>query len=56
MMMLKIYVELYSHDQWQIQMQALTYGYQDFLVPDGFQKVMAKLVQGMEYVKTTILP
>jgi hypothetical protein len=36
----------------KIQIQTLTYGYQDCLVPDVFQNVMSKLVQGMEYVKT----
>jgi hypothetical protein len=36
----------------KIQIQTLTYGYQDCLVPDVFQNVMSKLVQDMEYVKT----
>jgi hypothetical protein len=36
----------------KIQIQTLTHGYQDFLVPDVFQNVMSKLVQDMEYVKT----
>jgi hypothetical protein len=36
----------------KIQIQTLTHGYQDCLVPDVFQKVMSKLVQDMEYVKT----
>jgi hypothetical protein len=36
----------------KIQIQTLTHGYQDCLVPDVFQNVMSKLVQGMEYVKT----
>jgi hypothetical protein len=35
----------------KIQIQTLTHGYQDFLVPDVFQNVMSKLVQDMEYVK-----
>jgi hypothetical protein len=39
----------------KIQIQTLTHGYQDCLVPDVFQNVMSKLVQDMEYVKTTIL-
>jgi hypothetical protein len=34
------------------QIQTLTHGYQDFLVPDAFQNVMSKLVQDMEYAKT----
>jgi hypothetical protein len=36
----------------KIQIQTLTHGYQDCLVPDIFQNVMSKLVQDMEYVKT----
>jgi hypothetical protein len=36
----------------KIQIQTLTHGYQDFLVPDVFQNVMSKLVQDMEYVNT----
>jgi hypothetical protein len=36
----------------KIQIQTLTHGYQDWLVPDVFQSVMSKLVQDMEYVKT----
>jgi hypothetical protein len=36
----------------KIQIQALTHGYQDFLVPDVFQNVMSKVVQNMEYVNT----
>jgi hypothetical protein len=39
----------------KIQIQKLTHGYQDWLVLDAFQKVMSKLVQDMEYVKTEIL-
>jgi hypothetical protein len=35
----------------KIQIQTLTYGYQDFLILDVFQNVMSKLVQDMEYVK-----
>jgi hypothetical protein len=35
-----------------IQVQTLTYGYQDCLLPDVFQNVMSKLVQDIEYVKT----
>jgi hypothetical protein len=36
----------------KIQLQTLTYGYQDCLDPDIFQYVMSKLVQDMEYVET----
>jgi hypothetical protein len=36
----------------RIQIQTLTHGYQDCLVPDVFQNVMSKLVQDMEYMKT----
>jgi hypothetical protein len=36
----------------KIQIQTLTHGYQDCLVPYVFQNVMSKLVQDMEYVKT----
>jgi hypothetical protein len=36
----------------EIQIQTLTHGYQDCLVPDVIQNVMSKLVQDMEYVKT----
>jgi hypothetical protein len=36
----------------KIQIQTLTHGYQDCLVPDVFQNVMFNLVQDMEYVKT----
>jgi hypothetical protein len=36
----------------KIQIQKLTHGYQDCLVPDVFQNVMSKLMQDMEYVKT----
>jgi hypothetical protein len=32
----------------KIQIQTITHGYQDCVVPDVFQKVMSKLVQGME--------
>jgi hypothetical protein len=39
----------------KIQIQTLTYGYQDFLVPNVFQNVMSKSVRGMEYFKTNIL-
>jgi hypothetical protein len=39
----------------KIQIQTLTHGYQDWRFPDVFQNVMSKLVQDMEYVKTTIL-
>jgi hypothetical protein len=35
----------------KIQIQTLTHGYQDCLVPNVFQNVMSKLVQDMEYVK-----
>jgi hypothetical protein len=36
----------------KIQIQTLTHGYQDCLVPDVFQNIMSKFVQDMEYVKT----
>jgi hypothetical protein len=39
----------------KIQIQTLTHGYQDCLVPDVLQNVMSKLVQDMEYFKITIL-
>jgi hypothetical protein len=39
-----------AHGKIQIPMH--THGYQDCLVPDVFQNVISKLVQGMEYVKT----
>jgi hypothetical protein len=39
----------------KIQIQMLTHGYQDCLIPDVFQNVKSKLVQDMEYVKTNIL-
>jgi hypothetical protein len=51
-MMLKIYVQLYCHGIQEIQIQTLTHGYQDCLVPDVFQKVISKLVQDMEYIET----
>jgi hypothetical protein len=35
----------------KIQIQTLTHGYQDCLVPSVFQNVMSYLVQDMEYVK-----
>jgi hypothetical protein len=36
----------------KIQIHEFTDGYKDYLVPDVFQIVMSKLVQGMQYVKT----
>jgi hypothetical protein len=48
----KSYVPLCSHDIWKIQIQTITHGYQDYMVPDVYQNVKSKLVQGMEYVKT----
>jgi hypothetical protein len=39
----------------KIQIQKLTHGYQDCLVPDVFQNVMSKLIQDMEYVKNNML-
>jgi hypothetical protein len=36
----------------KIQIQKLTHGYQDCLVPDVFQNFISKLVQDMEYVMT----
>jgi hypothetical protein len=44
------YVPLYSLGK--IQIQFLTQGYQENLVPDVFQNTMSKLVQYMQYVKT----
>jgi hypothetical protein len=35
----------------KIQIQTLTHGYQDCLVPDFFQNVMSKLAQDLEYIK-----
>jgi hypothetical protein len=46
------YVQMYFHGE--IQIQTLTHGYQDCLVPDVFQNIIYKLVQNMEYVKKTI--
>jgi hypothetical protein len=39
-------------DHGKKQIQKLTHGYQDCLVPDVFQSVMSKFVHDMEYVKT----
>jgi hypothetical protein len=39
----------------KIQIQSLTSGCQDSLNPDVFQNVISKIVQDMEYVKTSIL-
>jgi hypothetical protein len=39
----------------KIQIQTLTHGYQDYLVPDVFQNVISKFVQDMEYLKTDLL-
>jgi hypothetical protein len=36
----------------KMQIQTLTHGYQDCLLPDIFQNVMSKFFQDMEYVKT----
>jgi hypothetical protein len=36
----------------KIQIQTLTNGYQDCLVPDVFQNLMSKLVQDIEYNQT----
>jgi hypothetical protein len=44
-----------AHGKIQIQIQTLTHGYQDFLVPDVFQNVMSKIIQDMEYVKTYLV-
>jgi hypothetical protein len=52
MLILKSYVPLYFHGMSEMQIQTLTHGFQDCLVPDVFQNVMSKLVQDMEYVKT----
>jgi hypothetical protein len=57
MLMLKSYVQFIpmAHGKIKIQIQTLTHGYQDCLVPDVFQNVMSKLVQDMEYVKTYLV-
>jgi hypothetical protein len=39
----------------KIQVQTLDHGYQDYHDPYGFQNVMSKLVQDLEYVQTNIL-
>jgi hypothetical protein len=39
----------------KIQIQVLTHGYQDLLVPDVFHNSMSKLAQDMEYAKIIIL-
>jgi hypothetical protein len=36
----------------KLQIQTLTHGYQDSLIPDVFQNFMSKLIQDMEYFKT----
>jgi hypothetical protein len=41
--------------KWKIQMQTLTYGYQDYLVPDVFRNVMSKLVLGVERIEIPTL-
>jgi hypothetical protein len=50
------YVKTYlSMENGKILIKTLTHGYQDYLVPDVIQNFMSKLVQDMEYVKTTTL-
>jgi hypothetical protein len=39
----------------KIQIQTLSHGYQDCLLPDVFQNVMSNLIQEMEYIKTKML-
>jgi hypothetical protein len=36
----------------KIQLQKLTHGYQDCIVPDVLQNIMSKLVQDKEYVNS----
>jgi hypothetical protein len=55
MLILKSYVQLFSHGKKEKQIQTPTHGYQDCLDPDVFQNVMSKLVQDIEYVKTNML-
>jgi hypothetical protein len=45
-------LKLYPHGE--IQIQTLTYGNQDFLVPDVFQNFMSNIFQDMEYVLKAI--
>jgi hypothetical protein len=52
MLMLKAMYSCIPMVNGKIQIQTLTNGYQDCLVPDVFQKVMSKLVRDMEYFKT----
>jgi hypothetical protein len=44
-----------EHGKIQTEIQTITHGYQDCLFPDVFRNLMSKLVQDMEYVKTSIL-
>jgi hypothetical protein len=48
----KLCTIVFPWNEGKIQIQTLTHGYQDCLVPDVSQNVMSKLVQDMEYVKT----
>jgi hypothetical protein len=51
MLMLKSYVQLYSHGKWEkAKYKHLPIGIK--IAPDVFQNVMSKLVQDMEYNKT----
>jgi hypothetical protein len=51
----KLFTAFISMMYGKIQLQTLTHRYQNCLVPDIFLNIMSKLVQDMEYVKTTIL-
>jgi hypothetical protein len=39
----------------KIKIQKLLHGYQDCLIPDAFPNAISKLVQNMEYAKTSML-
>jgi hypothetical protein len=52
MLMLKSYVQLYSHGSWE---NIKTSAYHNLLIPYVFQNIMSRLVQNMEYVKTDIV-
>jgi hypothetical protein len=51
----KICMSVFPWHMRKTQIQTLTHGYHDCLDPDGFQTVMSKLVQDMEYVKRSML-
>jgi hypothetical protein len=46
---------IFSCPMEKIQIQRLTNGYQDYSDPDVFHNNMSKLVQDMEYVKTSMI-